>query len=69
MRLNNALMYQAKESLKQHGAASGTAKPTRADVPASTRPVAGPAAVVSSRPRRPAIHTSVVSTKTDGMPK
>ena len=29
----------------------------------------GPAAVVSNRARRPAIHTSVVSTKTDGMPK
>jgi hypothetical protein len=31
--------------------------------------IAGPAAVVSNRPRRPDIHTSVVSTNTDGMPK
>ncbi|OLB64988.1 MAG: hypothetical protein AUI10_08745 [Actinobacteria bacterium 13_2_20CM_2_72_6] len=31
--------------------------------------MAGPAAVVSRRARRPAIHTSVVSTNTDGMPK
>ncbi len=38
-------------------------------MPASTSPAAGPAAVVVIRARRPAIHTSVVSTKTDGMPK
>jgi hypothetical protein len=67
--LNIALMYQAKESLKHHGAASGTTSPTRADAPASTSPAEGPAAVVSSRARRPDIHTSVVSTNTDGMPK
>src|SRR5215831_1856385 len=62
-------MYQANDSLKQIGAASGNANPTNAEVPASTSPAAGPAAVVTSRPRRPDIHTSVVSTNTDGMPK
>src|SRR5215831_15447962 len=62
-------MYQANDSLKQIGAASGNANPTSADVPASTSPAAGPAAVVTNRPRRPDIHTSVVSTNTDGMPK
>jgi hypothetical protein len=55
--------------LNVHGPSSGTTNPTNCATPANTNPVAGPAAVVNTRARRPAIHTSVVSTNTDGIPK
>jgi hypothetical protein len=69
LRLKSAFRYQAKASLNAHGAASGTRIPTIWARPARISPAAGPDAVVSMRARRPAIHTSVVSTKIDGMPK
>ena len=51
-----------RELERDRGASSGTTRPTSCEAPARTSDAAGPDAVVMRRARRPAIHTSVVST-------